>query len=228
MYLTKAQESQGKFMPLCYNPTTVSTVGEKNVKTPHNSGSSQDTQGSQKEIERKWLPQTDFNVGYVEAHATKVEFIRQRYFHDDNDDKAVARVRQYFSVRKSKVNNARRLTVLKSEITTKCGMGIERSEHNVPIDEDLANNLMYPNADCVVIEKTRYTIPIEDQGLEIEVDVYEYDNRGLIHIEVEFPDRDTADAFEPLHWFGEEVTDDKRHTNSALQERPFTFWKENK
>lgn len=180
-----------------------------------------------KEIERKWLPGCHFSVDSLKQHASKVEYIEQRYFQEYNDDKAVARVRQTYSISYNDRGN-RVMTLQKSEITTKCGMGIERGEHNVPIDHELASSIMVTHMDQITIQKTRYTIPFVDQGVDIEVDVYEDLNSSLIHIEVEFPDREAADAFEPIHWFGEEVTDDKRHTNSALQNHPYQFWKENK
>lgn len=176
-----------------------------------------------KEIERKWLPSCYFTVGSLAQHAKKVEYIQQRYFQEDNPDKAVARVRQYCDITE-RPGKCRRLQITKSELTTKVGMGIERGEHNVLIAHDLASNIMVTHPDEITIEKVRYTIPFEDAGVDIEVDVYEDLNKGLIHIEVEFPDREAADAFQPLHWFGEEVTDDKRHTNSQLQNNPFTFW----
>jgi len=35
-------------------------------------------------------------------------------------------------------------------------------------------------------------------------------------VEVEFDSDDAADDFEPPDWFGDEVTEDNRYTNSSL------------
>lgn len=179
-----------------------------------------------KEIERKWL------LGNVDAllaiRKNDSVYIEQRYFQEPNEERTVARVRQYseIEIRPGKCN---RLTVIKSEITTKSGRGIERGEHNVPIDHQLASNIMITHMDEVTIQKVRYTLPTVDtlgNKLVIEVDVYEDLNKGLVHIEVEFPSLEVANAFVALDWFGEEVTDDMRHTNSALQEKPYQWWPE--
>ena len=52
--------------------------------------------------------------------------------------------------------------------------------------------------------------------LEIELDMFRGPLEGLRIAEVEFADEDSADAFEPPPWFGEEVTGDRRFLNETL------------
>lgn len=51
---------------------------------------------------------------------------------------------------------------------------------------------------------------------EIELDRYREDLDGLLVAEVEFPDEEAADAFEPPEWFDEEVTGNKTYLNETL------------
>jgi CYTH domain-containing protein len=66
-----------------------------------------------------------------------------------------------------------------------------------------------------IIYKTRYLIPLED-GLTAELDLFEGKLQGLIIVEVEFPDEETADKFVPPAWFGKELSSDKRFSNYHL------------
>lgn len=66
-----------------------------------------------------------------------------------------------------------------------------------------------------VITKTRYLIPLEDGHLG-ELDVFHGILEGLYFIEVEFQDEQDAKDFEPPEWFGENVSQDERYTNSFL------------
>lgn len=52
--------------------------------------------------------------------------------------------------------------------------------------------------------------------LEIELDVYAGELDGLLTAEVEFPDEETAVAFEAPEWFGEEVTGNTSYLNETL------------
>lgn len=65
-----------------------------------------------------------------------------------------------------------------------------------------------------VIEKTRYLIPYREYL--IELDVFEGELSGLYFAEVEFPDGEHADSFEPPEWFDRDVSNDKRYRNSYL------------
>jgi CYTH domain-containing protein len=73
---------------------------------------------------------------------------------------------------------------------------------------------LWPLTERRRIKKTRYKIPGQD--FTIEVDVYRGDLEGLIIAEVEFTSLEGAEEFQPLPWFGIEVTEDKRYKNFNL------------
>ena len=66
-----------------------------------------------------------------------------------------------------------------------------------------------------VITKQRYILPLFD-GLKAELDVFKGIFEGVIMVEVEFPDEETAKKFTPPPYFGDEVTFDKRFHNSNM------------
>lgn len=70
------------------------------------------------------------------------------------------------------------------------------------------------------LRKTRYRIPL-GHGLTAELDVFRGRLRGLVLVEVEFPDEDAMEAFAPPAWFGREVTREKWASNSWLAGRSF-------
>ena len=63
----------------------------------------------------------------------------------------------------------------------------------------------------------RYKIP--DTPYLIELDIFEGDYNGFCMAEVEFPDIDSANAYNAPAWFGPEVTMDSRFHNSSLSKR---------
>lgn len=56
------------------------------------------------------------------------------------------------------------------------------------------------------IKKMRYCYPLP-QNLVAEVDVYDLNSKGLIVVEVEFPNIEAYKNFQIPKWFGKEVTD---------------------
>lgn len=97
---------------------------------------------------------------------------------------------------------------------------LAREEYNLPLNEQAYYHLM-EKADGVIISKKRYVIPIEDTSLCVELDVFEKPFAPLIIAEVEFPDKETAEAFVPLDWFSQDVTNDPAYHNSNLSRRTF-------
>jgi adenylate cyclase len=69
-------------------------------------------------------------------------------------------------------------------------------------------------------EKIRYRIP-EGTGLVWEVDEFLAANQGLIIAEIELSAEDQN--FSKPEWLGEEVTYDKRYSNSNLAVQPITL-----
>ena len=172
------------------------------------------------EIERKWHCKDQAFIDSIQAQE-EYTYIEQRYFHEPNHDNSVARVRIYY-VEGISNNPASDDNYKHSEITVKTGRGIVRTEVNVPIDYYVASDLMYPHPDVSIISKKRYTFPYGNEV--IDFDIYQGENAGLVHIEIEFETKEEALAFVPPAFFGDEVTDDMRHTNSSLQDNPYTYW----
>lgn len=65
------------------------------------------------------------------------------------------------------------------------------------------------------IEKVRYLVPLDD-GHTAELDIFSGVLKGLCIVEVEFKDENDAAEFSPPSWFGKNVSDDVRYTNSFL------------
>jgi CYTH domain-containing protein len=74
--------------------------------------------------------------------------------------------------------------------------------------------ILWPATAGARLTKTRYDAPWKK--LTIEIDIYRGSNAGLIVAEVEFPDLEAAESFQPPSWLGEEVTAARRYSNVAL------------
>ena len=77
------------------------------------------------------------------------------------------------------------------------------------------------------VAKTRYRIDLRRQtgdgsyvGLVAELDIFHGRHRGLMLVEVEFPNTAVADAFVPPAWFGLDVSSDPHYRNSYLASMP--------
>lgn len=109
---------------------------------------------------------------------------------------------------------------------------LAREEYNLPLNEASYYHLR-EKADGNVISKKRYVIPIlnpqfdmtqlsskeffvDHISLCVELDIFEPPFAPLIIAEVEFPDKETAEAFVPLDWFSQDVTNDPAYHNSNL------------
>lgn len=110
-------------------------------------------------------------------------------------------------------------------LTYKSNMGLEdRQDTETRINQEIEAALtcegyehLREKADGHLICKTRYVIPLPD-GHTGELDVFHGCLEGLTLIEVEFEDEDDAGAFQAPDWFGTNVSNDKRYTNSFLSE----------
>ena len=92
---------------------------------------------------------------------------------------------------------------------------LSREEINLPMSEQAYMSLM-KKAEGTVITKKRYLIPLDDQALTAELDIFYGKYEGLQMAEVEFASEEQADSFLPPAWFGEEVTFDPRYHNSYM------------
>lgn len=108
----------------------------------------------------------------------------------------------------------------KFELTYKSKGLMIREEHNLPLTKEAYEHLR-TKIDGRLIQKTRHEIPLED-SLTAELDIFHGELKPLILAEVEFPDKENADAFTPPEWFGEDVTFSSEYHNSALSRRGFT------
>ena len=69
-----------------------------------------------------------------------------------------------------------------------------REEYNLPLTKESYYHLLL-KADGRIITKTRYVIPIEN-GLFVELDIFEGDLAPLVLAEIEFPDEAFAKAYQ--------------------------------
>lgn len=114
---------------------------------------------------------------------------------------------------------------------------LAREEYNLPLNEQSYYHLR-EKADGNIISKKRYIIPIDhpefdttytssdqflvDQiSLSVELDIFEAPFAPLIIAEVEFPNKEMAEAFLPLDWFSQDVTNDPAYHNSNLSTQQF-------
>lgn len=112
---------------------------------------------------------------------------------------------------------------------------LAREEYNLPLNEEAYYHLR-EKADGNVISKKRYVIPIDNPvfdmtylsaakgkndriSLSVELDIFEPPFAPLVIAEVEFPDEEMAEAFQPLDWFSQDVTNDPAYHNSNLSRR---------
>ncbi len=127
---------------------------------------------------------------------------------------------------------------------------LAREEYNLPLNETAYCHLR-EKADGNIISKKRYVIPIENpkftggvslseaaagthsksapsggesidsSGLCVELDVFAPPFAPLVIAEVEFPSETLANAFVPLDWFDQDVTNDPAYHNSNMSRRVF-------
>lgn len=144
------------------------------------------------EIERKWLPGRE----YAEKLITGADhaYIEQGYICCS----PVLRIRKEGA---------------KKYLTCKGEGFLKREEINLPLSEEAYMDLS-SKCEGTVIKKERYFIPYE--GYDIELDIFKGKYEGLIILEVEFPDIESAEAFTPPVDFGEEVTGNIEYTNAFL------------
>ncbi|MGI9549634.1 MAG: CYTH domain-containing protein [Aurantibacter sp.] len=98
--------------------------------------------------------------------------------------------------------------------------GTVRFEWEKEIDKKDAQELLQL-CEHMIIEKTRYGIPI---GSHIfEVDEFYGENEGLIIAELELEDEN--ESFDRPDWLGPEVSGELKYYNSQLSKKPYSKWK---
>lgn len=108
---------------------------------------------------------------------------------------------------------------------------IAREEYNLPLNE-LSYQHLLEKCDGNIVTKRRYLIPlpnpsfvpgfVPDKNLEltIELDVFSGKFDSLVIAEIEFPDRETANALIKPDWFVEDVSNKHEYHNSYLSRLP--------
>ena len=152
-----------------------------------------------KEIERKFL----VAHGAWRENIAEVHVFRQGYLNYDS----LRTVR----VRASEVTGY--LTI--KGITE--GLTRDEFEYEIPLSDALA---LLQLCEHPAIEKKRYIVP---NGPHVwEVDVFEGANDGLVVAEIELGSED--EAFIKPNWLGNEVSGDRKYSNSALSLHPYKNW----
>lgn len=106
-------------------------------------------------------------------------------------------------------------------LTYKGGGMMAREEYNLPLNAESFEHML-PKVDGLLIEKTRYNIPLSD-GHMAELDIFHGTLEPLRIVEVEFESVEEAESFTPPEWFGEDVTNDHRYHNSNISRNGFDF-----
>ena len=102
-------------------------------------------------------------------------------------------------------------------ILTYKGSGLmAREEYNLALTREAYLHLK-EKADGIVLSKTRYLLPL-DNGLTIELDVFDAPYETLYLAEVEFSSVNEANSFVAPDWFGEDVTYSGKFHNSYLSQ----------
>ncbi len=113
------------------------------------------------------------------------------------------------------------ILTVKERIITE-SKAIHNREEEFSLSPDSYKRLL-AKCDSGHISKTRYKIDLYRQtnniiyqGLIAELDIFHGKHEGLLLVEVEFPNTDTANSFIPPDWFGEDVSGDPMFRNSFL------------
>ena len=151
------------------------------------------------EIERKFL--IDFSL--IGEMGTGIE-IQQGYIPTTKDTVVRARVSGHVAY-----------LTLKGKM-----IGLTRSEFEYEIPVSDAQSIISELCGGLTVDKTRYMIP--HCGHVWEIDVFHGDNNGLIVAEVEM--NSEGEIIELPEWVVEEVTEQRKYSNSNLLDYPFKLW----
>ncbi|MBR3985853.1 MAG: CYTH domain-containing protein [Bacteroidales bacterium] len=128
------------------------------------------------------------------------------------------------TLRIRKMGDAYILTV--KEKLSSVSSAIHNREEEFALSEQAFQHLL-TKCDNGRVGKTRYRINLRQQmgdgayeGLTAELDIFHGRHRGLMLVEVEFPNTQVANSFVPPDWFGEDVSSDYHYRNSYLASMP--------
>ena len=149
------------------------------------------------EIEKKWLIKVS-DIPYDLTEADKYEIV-QTYLNFSPE------------IRIRNINNTEYV------LTTKCDTaikGLVREEHEYLITEEEYNNLL-TKKEGNTIYKTRYRF-IDENGIEMEIDIFSGDLEGLAYLEIEFIDIKSAENYQTPSWVIKDVSSDLNYKNGHL------------
>lgn len=170
-----------------------------------------------KEIERKYA------VKYIpkDFKIEKIIYIKQAFIY--RDKLTLIRVRDIKE--KYPTENQKYIYTLKTK-----GDIEYNNDYNIAKKYEIENEIPKEEFEKLIkkpisniIEKTRITIPIEN-NLKVEIDVYYDYLEGLLTAEVEFQDEEQANNFQKPDWLGEELGY-KKLSNRKLAEMTKEEWK---
>lgn len=99
-------------------------------------------------------------------------------------------------------------------LTVKSNGTLSREEYETEISLQSYEELKQKICSNTII-KERYSFKLTS-SYTAEIDVYKNELYNLIMVEVEFPNEEEANNFQPLLWFGREVTYDDKFKNKNL------------
>jgi CYTH domain-containing protein/CHAD domain-containing protein len=129
--------------------------------------------------------------------------------------RAAARIEQGYVALGERTEVRLRRAGTQMTMTAKRGHGESRDEHEIALYKEQFEAL-WPLTDGRRLIKRRHLLPLGEDGLTAEVDVYEGALAGLRTVEVEFSSAEQSQAFEPPPWFGAELTGDPTYANQSL------------
>lgn len=100
--------------------------------------------------------------------------------------------------------------------TVKTGQGLVREEIETDISREEINKIHADAGHPKCVVKERWFVKTGYSYHTVELDIL---STGEMYAEVEFKTPYDAANFEPVSWFGEEVTDDLYHTNYEIFKR---------
>lgn len=158
---------------------------------------------SKPEIERKFIL-TNKDFGTLDLKDSKHTEIIQGWYRPAKNEKKL-RLRKEVDLKTGEVKYTRTLKERTSQDM------LERDESEEVISEEEFLKFFGECKDFIV--KERYYYEDKDAGM-LEIDVFR--NRDLIIVEKESKTREDAKKFQPLPWFGKEVTRDPKYTNKNM------------
>lgn len=168
--------------------------------------------GSFDERERRWL----FTEVPPPLIASQVRHLQQMTLDYTEQGRTIRRLRADLSDPTAPVY----------ELTAKQGQGTNRYETTIEVSAEKFKALT-ASALGRPYHKQRHCYPFGD--LTLEADLFADDLDGLRIVEIEFESDETMHSFQPLDWFGPEVSSDDRFSNARLGldglPMPFELWR---